>query len=136
MSESAARACWSAAFSGAARLRSGGNRRGTEQDCRAKPSIEITITECLPERGECGLAGAVSGCDVCNLVGIAKGCDDPVDLVVLGHDQMKPARNKMDARIDLRCGFHDLINAGMRAAHHDYHAVWRINGQRQLAQFQ
>ena len=74
--------------------------------------------------------------DVSHLVRIVQAGNDLLDLVVLGHHQMKPAGNKMDARIDLRDGFHDLVDAGMRAAHHDHHAIGRVDGKRQLAQFQ
>src|SRR2546430_1510464 len=42
----------------------------------------------------------------------------------------------MNARVDLRRGFHNLFDAGMRAAHYDHHAFGRVDGKRQLAKFE
>jgi hypothetical protein len=49
---------------------------------------------------------------------------------------MKAARDKVNARIDRSRGFNDLVNAGMQTTNHDDHAIRRIDGERQLTQFQ
>ena len=113
-----------------------GARLGAEREARTQPGVEVMIAERLLERGKRGLASAVARRDVRHFEGVAQGSNDLLDLFVLGYHEMEPAGDKMDARIDLRRGFHDLIDARMRAAHHHHHALGRVDGKRQLAQFQ
>src|SRR6185295_59370 len=103
---------------------------------RAQAGVEIALAESFPERGESRLAGAVSRRDVADLVRVAQVRSDLVDLVVLGDDQMQTAGDETDARVDLRGGLDDLVDAGVRAAHHDDQSVGRVDGERQLAQLQ
>ncbi len=96
----------------------------------AQSGVEVAISEYLLERSKCGLAGAVARRNVCHLVGVAQGGNNLLDLVVLGHYQVEPADDEVDSWVDRGRGCDDLVDARMRAAHHDNHAVGRVNGQR------
>ena len=64
-----------------------------------------------------------------------QGCGNFFDSRVLGHHQMKPARDEVNVRIDLRGFGNDALNARMRTANHQYDAIRRVDGQRQLLHF-
>src|SRR2546426_7028132 len=99
---------------GSGRVLSGsgnGARRGAEREARTQSGVEIAISECLLERSKRGLAGAMARRDVRYFEGVAQCGNDLLDLLVLGHHEVEPAGDKMDARIDLRRGFHDLVDA-------------------------
>ena len=49
---------------------------------------------------------------------------------------MESARDEVNTRIDRSRGLHNPVDARMRAANDDHDAFRRIDGQRQLAQFQ
>src|SRR5438445_11342288 len=106
-----------------------GPRRGAECEARTQPGVEIVIAERLLERSKRGLAGAVARRDVRYFAGVAERGNDLLDLLVLGHHEVEPAGDKMDARIDLRRGFHDPVDARVRAAYHDHYALGRVDGK-------
>src|SRR4051812_23301103 len=76
------------------------------------------------------------GCDVADLVGVAQGRRDLVDLVVFVDDQMETAGNEIDARVDLRRRLDDFVDAWMRATDDDHRALGRIERERELAQLE
>jgi hypothetical protein len=49
---------------------------------------------------------------------------------------VEAARDEVDARIDRGHRLDDVVDARMRAADHEHHAVGRIEGQRKLAQLE
>src|SRR6266550_5379757 len=104
----------------------GGARGGPERQGRAQAGIEITVTKSLLERREGRLAGAVTGRDVRHLELVAQSHDDVLDVRVLRHHQVESAGDEMDARVDRRRRFHNLVDAGMRAADDENDAVGSV----------
>src|SRR5580658_6937630 len=74
--------------------------------------------------------------DILYFESVVQGRDNLLDVRVARHHQVKAANDQVDLWVDGASRFHNLVNAGMRAAHHDDHAVGRIDGERQLTQLE
>src|SRR5262249_22008768 len=76
-------------------------RRGHEGQNASKPTIEIVVTKRLLEGREGRLAGAMAGRQVIHSVRVMQKRNDPLDLCVIGHHEMKPTGEHMNPGVDL-----------------------------------
>ena len=95
-----------------------------------------TDTKHLLQRRKGGLVCAVARRDILYFESFAQGRNNPLSVRVARHYEVKAAGDQVDSWVDCAGCFDDPVNAGMRTAHHDHHAVRRIDGERELAQFQ
>src|ERR1700739_558337 len=75
-------------------------------------------------------------CDVLYFEVVVKGGHDFLDVCITRHNEVKPASNDVDARIDGGRRCNDLVDTGVRATDYDGHALRRIDGQGQFPQFE
>jgi tetratricopeptide (TPR) repeat protein len=88
-------------------------------------SVEISVTECLPQDGEGRLAGAVARGDEIHSVGVVQRASYLLDDWILSSHQMKPARDEVQHSWELN-PLNSVINASVGMIHylaHDYHGA-------------
>jgi len=78
----------------------------------------------------------VAGGDILYFESIVQGRNDIFNVRVTCHYKVKAANDQVDSWAECAGRFDDLVNTGMRTPYHDHHSVGRIDGERQLTQFQ
>jgi len=102
-------------YTGRASIRCGARVRAQFQ-YRPQARVKVMIAKRPLKCSESRFAGTVTGSDVVRFVGVMQGCGNFFDCRVLGHHQMKPARDEVDVRIDLGGFGNDALNAGCEQA--------------------
>src|SRR5689334_5265069 len=80
---------------------------------RAESSVKMPIAERPLQRGKGGLAGAVARRDVLHFKGVAQGRNDFLYVRITRHNEVKPAGNDVDARVDGGRRGNGLVDTGM-----------------------